>query len=309
MVQYTKLNIMYIVLCVIGKGRSAFAFNSRSEAADYIEECVSIAGGKIKNLTKRISGYDLTLANGVDGYIEIMPVEEKEVAYEVVCNGCRRRFRDRENAVSWIHNQGSAWESKGYCGEWKLEEGARYVLELVILKQKYAEGDYSLLGVSPSDTVDAVKKAYRRRAKECHPDCGGNKKDFIALKGAYDRIIAGSAKGGKLVAHRISSYRSFDARTFFERYYTGTREEDSRIKNNAKKGIRAGRLAFTVGLFEMVLVGLLGEFWQRYQQDRDHSIMESVFLIAIIIVCLNGFRRMQRGYNAIVRSKKQILDC
>jgi DnaJ-class molecular chaperone len=33
--------------------------------------------------------------------------------------------------------------------------------------------------------IDEVKAAYRRRAKEAHPDAGGKAEDFIAIETAY----------------------------------------------------------------------------------------------------------------------------
>lgn len=49
---------------------------------------------------------------------------------------------------------------------------------------------YKLLGINKNSTVNEVKKAYKIRAKELHPDInGGNSEGFIALSEAYDSII------------------------------------------------------------------------------------------------------------------------
>jgi curved DNA-binding protein CbpA len=45
---------------------------------------------------------------------------------------------------------------------------------------------YDTLGVAKDATADAVKKAFRSKAKKAHPDAGGDPKDFHALVKAND---------------------------------------------------------------------------------------------------------------------------
>ena len=47
---------------------------------------------------------------------------------------------------------------------------------------------YELLGVSPTSTINTLKKKYYTLALICHPDKGGNKDDMIIIKNAYDYI-------------------------------------------------------------------------------------------------------------------------
>lgn len=47
---------------------------------------------------------------------------------------------------------------------------------------------YTILGVSPSDTREVIDKAYRKKAKETHPDKGGKQEDFIKVQAAYEAI-------------------------------------------------------------------------------------------------------------------------
>ena len=55
---------------------------------------------------------------------------------------------------------------------------------------------YKALGVAPTATADEIKKAYRRLAKQCHPDSTGGDKAkesrFKEISAAYD--VLGTAK-------------------------------------------------------------------------------------------------------------------
>jgi curved DNA-binding protein CbpA len=45
---------------------------------------------------------------------------------------------------------------------------------------------YQLLGIPFNATDEQVKKAYRKRAKDYHPDTGGTEEEFILIKTAYE---------------------------------------------------------------------------------------------------------------------------
>ena len=47
---------------------------------------------------------------------------------------------------------------------------------------------YEILGLEPGADLAAVRRAYRERAKETHPDLGGDPATFIEVREAYERL-------------------------------------------------------------------------------------------------------------------------
>ena len=50
---------------------------------------------------------------------------------------------------------------------------------------------YDVLGLNPDADEREVVRAYRRQVKDAHPDHGGSKEEFQAVKQAYERIREG----------------------------------------------------------------------------------------------------------------------
>jgi len=48
--------------------------------------------------------------------------------------------------------------------------------------------DYAVLGLNPGASIEEVKKAYRKKVKEYHPDAGGDPEKFKQVQAAYENI-------------------------------------------------------------------------------------------------------------------------
>lgn len=80
---------------------------------------------------------------------------------------------------------------------------------------------YAVLGVAPTADADAVKRAYRQRAMECHPDRGGSHEAMVRLNEAWGvlsdpdaraRYDAARAAGSGLLARASADADAREAR-------------------------------------------------------------------------------------------------
>lgn len=72
---------------------------------------------------------------------------------------------------------------------------------------------YEVLGVSPAATEDQLRRAYRRRLRETHPDTGGRAGEFTAVQLAWEKIGTPAARaaydGGR---GSTAGHETFEAR-------------------------------------------------------------------------------------------------
>lgn len=91
---------------------------------------------------------------------------------------------------------------------------------------------YSVLGVSPGASEDEIKKAYKKLAKQYHPDVTGNspeaERKMQEINAAYDELM-----------NRRSSYNPFESR--FSSSYNRGGEEEPLIFQAVQNYIRAHR--------------------------------------------------------------------
>lgn len=57
----------------------------------------------------------------------------------------------------------------------------------------YYQELFTTLGITPTNDPKVIKKAWRKKAHQHHPDKGGDAKEFNKAKDAYERIIASAS--------------------------------------------------------------------------------------------------------------------
>lgn len=75
-----------------------------------------------------------------------------------------------------------------------------------------AASPYEVLGVSSTASLDELRRAYRKRLRETHPDTGGSPREFHAVQRAWERIGDPESRA------------AFDARATIESPYAPTAE-------------------------------------------------------------------------------------
>ena len=73
-------------------------------------------------------------------------------------------------------------------------------------KQRSGDGERAsaraLLGLSPGATLEEIKRAYKKRALETHPDRGGDPDVFRRVQRAFERLSERAAKAERRPARR-----------------------------------------------------------------------------------------------------------
>lgn len=62
------------------------------------------------------------------------------------------------------------------------------------------QSPFEVLGVDPGADEDEIRRAYRQRAKETHPDQGGTRRQFRKVKAAYEELSSGGGRDWAEVA-------------------------------------------------------------------------------------------------------------
>ena len=68
---------------------------------------------------------------------------------------------------------------------------------------------YEILGITKNASISEIKKAFRFRAKQLHPDHGGDATAFAELKDAFEQAILLTAKAAQTPSHQPApAYRT-----------------------------------------------------------------------------------------------------
>lgn len=72
----------------------------------------------------------------------------------------------------------------------ELDKSIRKLTQEGVADMAYDESldPYKILGVEQTATRDDIDKAYKKRAREVHPDRGGSTEDMIKVNAAYESI-------------------------------------------------------------------------------------------------------------------------
>jgi DnaJ-class molecular chaperone len=79
---------------------------------------------------------------------------------------------------------------------------------------------YNILGVDKNATEDEIKRAYRRLARESHPDKGGDKEKFQTIQEAYE-VLSNSERRKEYDSPNVHHNFSFGGFPFGEFFNTG----------------------------------------------------------------------------------------
>ena len=107
---------------------------------------------------------------------------KREARVEDYISDCYRLNREE------LEREGYIWTDykKLYTDQGK----ARAIAEHDAIDLENIPDCLKALGLIPPCTARDVKRAYRRRSRECHPDVGGNAQSFVELKQHYERALS-----------------------------------------------------------------------------------------------------------------------
>jgi len=106
------------------------------------------------------------------------------------------------------------------------------------------ENFYEVLGVSETATQDEIKKAYRKLAKENHPDAGGNEDVFKKISVAYD-TVGDEQKRKQYDVQRKNPFGGFgNMDDMFSQMFGGRRP------NNNQKPVHTSNITVNIGVLD-----------------------------------------------------------
>ena len=303
----------YLAIYTIGALETAYAFDDYNSVVDYINNCTDSAGDALNNLDMIDDDhYAFKMKDGQTGTIEVKRVKNGDVAYEIEYSRNfeyveTRRFKTRENAVAFVHRKldeldATADEHEDDYSEWILSDPknlkyANFKMSLVILGGEEGNSDdYRILGVSSSDSVEVIKKAYHKKALENHPDRGGSEEKFRRIQEAYERIIDGKAQKASK-RKRVASYDNVDMRVLFKNYIaTKAAIRQSQDITTQRASYSGASLNVVIGLIELLAgIFITAASYNSASSNGGYYYVFYGLIIAGVIRIFKGFAGFAKG--------------
>jgi len=210
----------YVVICLVNNsGINAWAFGNRKEAVDYVEHIIGMLGFNSDPDENKNGLWNLE-ENGVHIGFKLAKVSSSEVNYYIRRheNGQKietRQFKTRGHAIEYVEKYllklgFSVDRGENESGRWQVyDNGKETTFDLrLVVNEELNNKCYKILGVNRNANTEEIKKAYRNRVKQAHPDLGGSDTAMTELNEAYENAKNLSQKHGHEVPHEYYNVNS-----------------------------------------------------------------------------------------------------
>ncbi len=138
---------------------------------------------------------------------------------------------------------------------------------------------YAILGIRPEAEADTIKKAFRARAKEVHPDTSGDEGTarFLALKEAYEVLSSKDTRESYDLTYRASRHTGTAGDWDYRDFLHGRKDDPESLARLICYDLLHDMDGEAVDLYDEAQVG--GFFSLRRFLDRE-DFMDYAFLLA-----------------------------
>ena len=115
------------------------------------------------------------------------------------------------------------------------------------------EDFYSELDLSPSATEEEIHAAYRRKARQHHPDLGGDQKKFKQISDAYQQLLNRRIEAANIHVKKNQGANQTQNSENTSNHYVWPKQDQSNFWPGAGNRIRPEKETFTSGDFKQLL--------------------------------------------------------
>lgn len=201
------MGVVLLEYAIHGDTGMAMAFDSESQAREYVNRLRECHTVKRIHHDGDVDDYLITFRDHGTAKLHICSAE-RPVSYYLLRFNCgvyqeTRRFHTRRQAIRYVEDY---LDRLGYdpdtgeneTGTWKVRgEGVdvRFILRIgpsdLLADDDGKSVTYRrILGVTKNATESDIRQAYRKRAKNAHPDAGGSADEFERVQAAYEYLMA-----------------------------------------------------------------------------------------------------------------------